>query len=189
MFNKYSLTKWMKGFFHCKLWGSSPWAEIIVETLTFICRLNILFLSSQALKVRAHTQIIHSASGSCVTFLWWQYQYTVVLVILSFGHQMAEVTRRKPLFLALGHPLQDLTLNPNYPFSTINSPRPCYYGIVSFCRKVSPTHLASFAYKKEGFKYNGKSPGLSIWTTAHWPFVPFEYVSPSVKWESQPCLL
>lgn len=34
---------------------------------------------------------------------------------------MAEVTLGKPLFLALGHLLQDLTLNPNYPFGTINS--------------------------------------------------------------------
>lgn len=45
MFNKYLLNKWMKGLFHCKLWGSSSWAEITVQKspLTFICIFNILF--------------------------------------------------------------------------------------------------------------------------------------------------
>lgn len=117
---KYMLNKWMKRLLHCKLWGSLPWAKITVENLWPLFVYSTFILPSQALKVRAHTQIIHPASGSCVTFMWWRYQYPVVLVILSVGHQMAEVTLER-LLSGPRSSTSGFNVKSNYPFSTINS--------------------------------------------------------------------
>lgn len=131
----------LKGLFH----GSHAELKYCGKHLTFICIFNILFCHLRPSKSDLTLNSFTRPQGH-VWLTWWQYQCPVVVVILSFGHQMTEVTLGKPIFLTLGHPFWDLTWNPNYPSSAINSwalvimPLFCFMG-KCHCYKQPCLHL------------------------------------------------